>query len=70
MWLSWYLKISETIKRLFRRQPPPMTEELAAPTEAERQRENGVDFGAQIEAERLSAAKETGQWPGYSGGIS
>ena len=50
------MKISETIKSLFRRQLPPTTEKLAAPTEAERRRENEAALAAQIEAEKLRAS--------------
>jgi hypothetical protein len=47
------VKISETIKALFRRQPPRTTRELAAPTEAERRREHEAFLATRIEAEKL-----------------
>ena len=52
------MKISERIKSLFRRQPPPTAEELAARAEAEsvgdRAREDDAVLGAQLDAQ-LSA---------------
>jgi hypothetical protein len=52
------LKSSETIRSLFRRQPPPTTEERPAPTEAERRRANEAILRAQIEAEKLRAVND------------
>jgi hypothetical protein len=50
------VKIRETIKRLFRRRPPPTREELAAHAEAERQLDRDRQ-NALIEAEKLRATE-------------
>ena len=52
------MKITEKIKRPFRRQPPSTAEELAAPNEAERRRESEAVLAARIEAEKLRSANQ------------